>query len=181
MVNAVCVYCGSRTGAEPRYREEASQLGRALAARGVRLVYGGGSIGLMGIAADAALANGGQVTGVIPRFLAGKEIAHAGLTELVVTASMHERKQVMFDRSDAFLALPGGFGTLDEVFEMITWRQLGRHVKPVVLVNTAGYFDHLVAHIERSIAEGFVAPELRALYAVADDVPDALRILGIER
>ena len=179
MVSSVCVYCGSQVGDATLYRDSAARLGAALARARVRLVYGGGSIGLMGVCADAALASGGAVTGVIPRFLATKEVAHAGLADLVLVDSMHERKRVMFDRSDAFVALPGGYGTLDELFEMVTWRQLGRHEKPILLVNLGGFYDHLVAHVDRAIEAGFVAPRLRALLAVARDVDEALKQLGI--
>jgi uncharacterized protein (TIGR00730 family) len=176
MLRSVCIYCGSQVGRDPRFREAAAQLGRTLAARGLELVYGGGSVGLMGIAADACLGAGGKVIGVIPRFLCTKELAHAGLTQQIVVESMHERKWRMFEASDAFIALPGGFGTLDETLEMITWRQLGRHTCPIIFLNTAGFFDPLIAHFERSIEEGFVRPELRALYAVARDVDEALEI-----
>ncbi len=178
MLKALCVYCGSQIGADPRFREAAADLGRALGRRGITLVYGGGSVGLMGVVADAALAAGGRVVGVIPEFMCTVELAHPRLTEQVVVASMHERKRAMFERSDGFLALPGGFGTLDELLEMITWRQLGRHARPIVLLNVAGFFDGLLAHFERSIAAGFVRPELRALYAVAATVEEALALLG---
>jgi uncharacterized protein (TIGR00730 family) len=175
----ICVYCGAQEGSDPAFRAAAAELGRALAARDVGLVYGGGSVGLMGVLADAVLAAGGRVTGVIPGFLATKELLHAGLTEQIVVGSMHERKRTMFDRSDAFIVLPGGFGTLDETLEMITWRQLGRHERPIVLLNVAGFFDSLVAHFERAIATGFVRPELRALYAVAGSVEEALARAGV--
>lgn len=171
---AVCVYCGAQSGNDPRFREAAEALGRGLAARGATLVYGGGSVGLMGVVADAVLAAGGRAIGVIPRFLCTAELAHAGLTEQVVVGGMHERKRAMFDRSDAFIVLPGGFGTLDEALEMITWRQLGRHEKPIIFLNTAGFFDALIAHFERAIAAGLVRPEMRALYAVARDAGEAL-------
>jgi uncharacterized protein (TIGR00730 family) len=171
---AVCVYCGAQAGHDPRFAGAAAALGRALAARGLALVYGGGSVGLMGAVADAALAAGGRVVGVIPEFLATKELLHPRLTETVLVASMHERKRAMFERSRAFLVLPGGFGTLDEAFEMITWRQLGRHERPIVFVNVAGFFDSLLLHFERTIETGFVRPEYRALFALARDVEEAL-------
>jgi len=178
MIRGVCVYCGSQTGTDPRFREAAVELGRALAARAITLVYGGGSIGLMGVVADAALAAGGRVTGVIPSFLCTAELAHAGLTEQVVVDGMHTRKRVMFERSDAFIALPGGFGTLDEVLEMITWRQLGRHERPIIFLNVAGFFDPLIRHFDGAIESGFVRPELRSLYSVAGSVDEALAIAG---
>jgi uncharacterized protein (TIGR00730 family) len=171
---AACVYCGSQVGRDPRFRAAAEDLGRAFAARGITLVYGGGSIGLMGVCADATLAAGGRAVGVIPRFLCTAEVAHAGLSEQVVVESMHERKWAMFERSDAFIALPGGFGTLDELLEMITWRQLRRHDKPIIVLNVAGFFDPLLAHFERAIEAGFVAPALRRLYTVARGVDEAL-------
>lgn len=178
---AICVYCGSQTGRDPRFAEAARALGTALAARGVALVYGGGSVGLMGILADAVLAAGGRAVGVIPDFLCTAELAHRGLTEQIVVGSMHERKRVMFERSDAFLVLPGGVGTLEETLEMITWRQLGRHERPVIFLNTAGFFDPLLAHFERAIADGFVRPEYRALFGVASDVDRALALAGAPR
>ncbi len=177
---AVCVYCGSRAGADPRFRAAAEDLGRKIAARGWTLVYGGGSVGLMGALADAALAAGGRVVGVIPDFLCTKELAHERLTERIVVASMHERKRVMFERSRAFVVLPGGFGTLDEALEMITWRQLGRHARPVVFLDVAGFFQPLIAHFERAIGAGFIAPEHRALYAVAGTAGDALALAAGE-
>lgn len=179
-MDGVCVYCGSQTGRDPRFAEAAAAVGRGIARRGLALVYGGGSVGLMGVVANAALAAGGRVVGVIPEFLATRELLHASLTETVRVASMHERKRAMFERSGAFLALPGGFGTLDETLEMITWRQLGRHERPIVLLNTAGFFEALIAHFERSIAQGFVRPELRALYAVAGEPEQALEIACAE-
>jgi uncharacterized protein (TIGR00730 family) len=176
MFRNLCVYCGSQAGRDPRFRQAAEDLGTELGRRGLTLVYGGGRVGLMGIAADAALAAGGRVVGVIPGFLQTAELAHTGLTEQVVVDSMHERKRIMFERSDAFLALPGGFGTLDEMLEMITWRQLGRHDRPLIFLNVAGFFDPLIAHFERAIDAGFVRPELRALYSVARGVDEALGI-----
>ena len=151
-LSSVCVYCGSRVGSEPRYRDTAARTGRLLAERGIRLVYGGGRVGLMGVMADAALAGGGRVTGVIPGYLQAREVGHEGLSELLVVEDMHQRKQKMFDISDAFLALPGGIGTLDEAFEMVTWRQLALHSKPVVFVDDGGYWRPLLAFIEHVIA-----------------------------
>jgi uncharacterized protein (TIGR00730 family) len=154
----VCVFCGSSHGRDGVYRESAAAVGRLIAARGLGLVYGGGSVGLMGVVADAALASGGEVIGVIPEGLARAEIAHAGLSELHVVPGMHARKAMMASLADAFLALPGGFGTLDELFEIVTWSQLGLHRKPIALLNVAGYFDPLLTFLERAVADGFVAP-----------------------
>jgi uncharacterized protein (TIGR00730 family) len=169
----VCVFAGSSEGLRAEYRAAAEDLGRALAARGMGLVYGGASVGLMGALADASLAAGGEVIGVIPSALVAKEVAHHGLSELRVVASMHERKATMAGLADAFVALPGGWGTLEELFEVLTWAQLGLHRKPCGLFNVAGYFDGLLAFIDHTIAEGFVRREYRPLIAVAD-TPAAL-------
>lgn len=168
---SVCVYCGSRMGVSPVFAQAAADLGAAIARDGLTLVYGGASVGLMGVMADAALAAGGRVVGVIPRVLRAKELAHAGLTELVVTESMHERKAQMAARSDAFIALAGSIGTLDELFEMWTWAQLGLHAKPCVLINTAGYYDGLIDFLGRAQQEGFLRPSTRALLRVVPDMP----------
>src|SRR5215468_1481507 len=176
-IASVCVYCGSSVGANPRHAEAARQLGAELAAHGIRLVYGGGRIGLMGVVADAVLAGGGQVIGVIPEHLQVEERGHRGVTELRVVASMHERKNLMFELSDAFVILPGGFGTLDEAFEMLTWRQLRLHDKPILFLNIDGYwtpFDKLVDHF---IAEGFVRKNNRRLFAMVDAVEDVVPTL----
>ena len=165
----ICVFCGSQMGASPRYREAARDFGTLLAGRGLGLVYGGGDVGLMGVLADAVLAAGGHAWGVIPRSLADREVAHAGLTELEIVTSMHERKARMADLADAFVALPGGLGTLDELFEIWTWAQLGIHAKPIGLLNVLGYFDPLLAFLDRTVEEGFVRPEHRATAAVDDD------------
>jgi len=151
-IRRVCVFCGSRTGASPRYRDHAAALGARLVAEGWRLVYGGGRVGLMGALADAVLGRGGEATGVIPTGLMRRELAHRGLTELREVESMHERKAVMAALSDAFIALPGGFGTLEEIFEAVTWAQLGIHAKPCVLLNVDGFFDPLIAQLERAVA-----------------------------
>jgi uncharacterized protein (TIGR00730 family) len=169
----LCVYCGSKTGPRAAYPEAARALGARLAAEGVGLVYGGASVGLMGVVADAALEGGGEVIGVIPRGLAAKEIAHPGLTELLVVGSMHERKALMADLADAFVALPGGLGTLEEIAEALTWAQLGLHHKPCSLLNVAGYFDGLVAFLDHAVAEGLLRPEHRALVCV-EATPEAL-------
>src|SRR3970040_1966697 len=160
-MRAVCVYCGSRTGTRPLYAESAAMLGTRLAQQNLALVYGGGSVGLRRIAADAALAAGGEVIGVIPEQLVGWEVAHRGVTRLDIVANMHERKARMFDLSDAFVALPGGFGTLDEMFEMLTWRQLGLGDKPCAFLDVDGFYAPLVAMMDRMVDEGFLHPEQR--------------------
>jgi uncharacterized protein (TIGR00730 family) len=169
----ICVFCGSSAGGRPEYAAAARGLGERIAGRGLGLVYGGGNIGLMGVLADAALAAGGEVVGVIPAALQAKELAHTGLKELFVVGTMHERKARMADLSDAFAALPGGYGTLDELFEILTWAQLGIHAKPVGLLNTGGFFDPLLAALDHLTAERFVKPRHRALVRVAD-TPDQL-------
>jgi uncharacterized protein (TIGR00730 family) len=155
---ALCVFCGSSTGHAPRYREAAVAMGTAMAAAGTDLVYGGGHIGLMGVIADAVLAAGGRAIGVIPEALVARELAHSGLTELHVVATMHERKAMMADLSDGFIALPGGAGTLEEIFEQWTWAQLGIHAKPCGILDVDGYFAPLRAMVERMVAEGFLSP-----------------------
>jgi uncharacterized protein (TIGR00730 family) len=169
-LRAVCVFCGSYTGDRPEHARAATELGEELVARGASLVYGGGRIGLMGVIADSVLAAGGTVTGVIPEHLVSHEVAHSGLTELRVVGSMHERKQLMFDLSDAFIAMPGGLGTLEELLEITTWAQLGLHAKPIGLLDVRGYFAPLVTLVERAVVEGFVAAENRGLLIVASDV-----------
>lgn len=173
-MKSVCVYCGSSEGRRPEYAGAARALGRAIAERGLGLVYGGSSVGLMRLVADAALAAGGSVTGVIPEALVRKEIAHRGLTRLHVTASMHERKMLMAELSDGFVALPGGIGTLEELFEAWTWAQLGLHEKPCGLLNAAGYWDGLAAFLDHAVAERFVKEESRAMLLVSDDPGDLL-------
>jgi uncharacterized protein (TIGR00730 family) len=165
----ICVFCGSHAGHDPIYRSAAEELARVLVERGVGIVYGGGSVGLMGALADTALAAGGQVYGVIPQALAARELAHADLTELVVTADMHARKATMARLSDAFIALPGGYGTLDELFEIVTWCQLGLMHKPIALLDVDGYFEPLVRWVERATAEGFVPAEDAALLQSSSD------------
>lgn len=157
-LSRVAVFCGSKLGARPEYAEAAAALGAELAARGIGLVYGGGSVGLMGAIASATLAAGGEVIGVIPRKLLELEVGHSACTELVVVEDMHERKAKMAARADAFIAMPGGYGTLDESFEALTWTQLRYHAKPLGLLNVAGYFDLLIQFLERSVAEGFLRP-----------------------
>jgi uncharacterized protein (TIGR00730 family) len=177
-VNRVCVFCGSSEGRDPRYREAAAGLGQVLVRRGLGLVYGGAGVGLMRVLADAVLAHGGSVIGVIPHGLAAREVAHRGLSEIRVVPSMHARKALMADLSDAFLALPGGFGTLDELFESVTWAQLGIHRKPVALLNVAGYFDGLVRFLDHAVHEAFISPTNRKLVAVADQPEQALDLLA---
>ena len=168
----ICVYCGSSPGANPVHREAAENLGALLAARGIGLVYGGGNVGLMGIVADAALQAGGEVIGVIPTALMDKELGHAGVTKLHVTASMHERKQLMADLRDGFISLPGGIGTLEELFETFTWLQLGFHGKPVGLLNVAGFYDHLLAFLRHAADERFLGPaHLESLLVETDAGP----------
>ena len=166
---AVCVFCGSSPGARPGYRHAAEALGRALADQGRTLVYGGGNVGLMGAVADAALAGGGRVIGVIPQHLVSREIAHTGVTELRVVDSMHARKQLMADLAGTFVLLPGGLGSLEEFFEVWTWGQLGLHRKPYGVLNVEGYFDPLLALLDHAVAERFVRPEHRNLLIVDDD------------
>ena len=178
-IPAVAVFCGSRSGNDPAYRDAAQALGQGLARAGLRLVYGGGRIGLMGVLADAALAEGGTVTGVIPEFLTRREVAHAGITELVVTDSMHSRKQRMFQAADAFISLPGGLGTLDETIEIITWRQLRLHAKPILICDVAGSAAPFVAVIDAAVEADFAAPEARQLFEVLDGVPAVLRRLAV--
>jgi uncharacterized protein (TIGR00730 family) len=174
----VCVFCGSSDGGRPEYREAAVALGRQLAEARLGLVYGGAHVGLMGVLADSALASGGEVIGVIPRALAVREVAHRHLTKLYVVETMHQRKAKMVKVSDAFVALPGGFGTLDEFFEVLTWCQLGIHCKPCLLVNTCRYFDGLLQFLDTAVEQGFLKPENRALVHQAPDPGKALPILS---
>jgi len=169
----VCVFCGARTGTSPVYGEAAAALGRRIGERGLGLVYGGARVGMMGLLADAALAAGASVLGVLPRSLSTVEVAHAGLTELVLVDGLHARKARMTAESDAFIALPGGFGTLDELFEALTWAQLGLHTRPLGLLNVEGFWDPLVATVERQVKEGFVTPADGARLSV-EAQPDAL-------
>jgi uncharacterized protein (TIGR00730 family) len=178
-VKSVCVFTGSSAGTRPEYREAARDLGRLLAERGIGLVYGGARVGLMGAVADAALEAGGSVIGVIPEALVAREIAHTALTELHVVGSMHERKALMADLSDAFVALPGGWGTLEEFFEVLTWALLGFHSKPCALLNVGGYFDRLLAFVEHAAAEGFVRQNPRELVLVADEPVALLQRLAL--
>jgi len=173
-MKSICVYCGSNPGTKPAYREAATLLGRTLAQRNIQLVYGGGNVGLMGVVADAVLDAGGRVLGVIPESLEKLEVAHRGLTELRVVRSMHERKLIMADHSDAFIALPGGIGTAEEIFEVFTWSQLGIHLKPCGLLNVAGFFDGFVSQISRMVNDGFLREEQARQLIIADAVPEIL-------
>jgi uncharacterized protein (TIGR00730 family) len=172
-LGAITVFCGSNHGADPAYTAAAVALGTALAERDIGLVYGGGDVGLMGEVADAVLAGGGRVTGVIPQHLWDKEVGHSGLTELLVVESMHERKLAMADRADAFIALPGGVGTFEELFEAITWTQLGIHEKPVGLLDVAGFYAPLRAFLDQTVAAGFLKPGHRSMIVEADE-PEAM-------
>ena len=172
-IQRVCVFCGSRLGNDGVYRQAAIELGRLLVQRGYGLVYGGGHVGLMGVIADAVLSEGGEVDGFIPNAMVSRELAHLNVTRQHVVASMHERKARMSELADAFIAMPGGFGTFEELFEIITWAQLGIHHKPIGLLNVTGYFNPLQGLIELAISQGFVRPEHRQL-AVIEDQPAAL-------
>ena len=168
-MKSVCVFCGSHTGRGEIYKSAARRFGEELARRGLTLVYGGGKVGLMGIVADSVLENGGRVVGVIPRFLMEREVGHGGVTELLIVENMHERKATMAEYADAFVALPGGVGTLEEIFEAWTWMMLGLHNKPVGLLQVGNYFDPLLAYLDRTVEEGFVSTGHRRLLKVSDD------------
>jgi uncharacterized protein (TIGR00730 family) len=174
---SLCVYCGSRHGGRDAFAESARRVGQLLGEAGAQLVYGGGNVGLMGVVADATLAAGGRVVGVIPQALVQREVGHRGLSEQHVVPDMHQRKRLMAERADAFLALPGGIGTLEELFEVWTWRQLGYHDKPVGLLNVAGYFDPLLSFMDRCVSEGFLDAAQRAVPLVDDDPVGMLKRL----
>lgn len=177
-LRSLCVYCGAAAGRDPDFAADAERLGSLLARANVRLIYGGGSVGLMGIVARSVLRHGGKVTGIIPQFLKDREIMLGEASELIVTSDMHERKRLMFDRADAFLALPGGIGTLEETIEMMTWAQLGQHLKPIALANLKGFWDPLVALLTHMADGGFVHGTARPLYTVIDRIEDVLPTLG---
>jgi hypothetical protein len=177
ILKRVCVYCGSSSGNDLAYANAARELGTALAQRGLGLVYGGGRVGLMGTIADAVLAAGGEVIGIIPEALVKMEVAHHGLADLRVVQSMHERKALMVDLCDAFIALPGGYGTLDEFCEVLTWAQLGLHQKPHGLLNVRGYFDSLLAFFDHAVATGFIRPAHREFIHTSTDVNQLLDLL----
>lgn len=180
-VKRLAVYCGSSMGADPRFAELTRELGAAMAARGVDLVYGGGRRGLMGVIADAVLAGGGRVYGVIPQALVDLEVAHKGLTELHKVASMHERKAKMTELTDAFVAIPGGIGTLDELFEAWTWNALGYHSKPFALLNAGGFWDRMIGFLDHVTESGFLSPARRAQLIVADTIEETFEKLDAAR
>jgi uncharacterized protein (TIGR00730 family) len=175
----VAVFCASADGSNPIYKAAAEELGRAIASHGIGLIYGGATVGLMAAAADAALAHGGHVVGVIPEVLVDLEVAHGGLSELHVTRTMHSRKELMGRRADAFVILPGGFGTLEELFEVLAWQTLKLHAKPILLLNTLGFYDPLLRFLDHCVAEGMLKQKNREIVLVAATVPEALTTLGI--
>ncbi|MEI9982982.1 MAG: TIGR00730 family Rossman fold protein [Aliidongia sp.] len=177
-VRSLCVYCGSSNVVAPKFLEAAYALGRLIGRAGIGLVYGGGRVGLMGRVADGALAEGGKVTGIIPHHLHQREIAHGAVKDLILVDSMHERKQRMAELSDAFAIMPGGYGTLDEMFEILTWRQLGLHDKPIVLVDLDGYWQTLERMVDHFAAEGFISPTNRALYQRVESIDEVLPALA---
>lgn len=177
-IRSLCVYCGSSGAVETQYREAASELGARLARAGIEVVYGGGKVGLMGLLADAALAAQGKVTGIIPSHLRDAEVAHHGITELIVVDSMHERKRLMAERADAFAILPGGIGTLDEMFEIVSWKQLRLHGKPILLVDIGGYWGPLRALLDHIVAHGFARPETRRLLQVVPSISALMTALS---
>jgi uncharacterized protein (TIGR00730 family) len=177
-VTRLCVYCGSAAGLDRRYQAAARELGEALAKAGIELVFGGGRVGLMGVLADAVLAGGGQVVGIIPQRLRDAELAHPGAGELVIVGSMHDRKRLMAERADAFAILPGGIGTLDETFEILTWRQLGLHDKPIFLVDVAGYWQPLRDLLDHLIAQGFTRSLVPSLLEIVPNVAELMRALA---
>lgn len=176
--SSICVYCGSSADVAQSYKDAAVHLGRVAGERGIEIIYGGGRVGLMGRVADGVLAAGGSVVGIIPRHLHDREVAHPGVSELLVVDTMHERKQLMAEQADAFVVLPGGYGTLDEMFEIITWRQLGLHDKPLVLVDLFGYWAPLAELLDTIIDTGFAQPECRQLYRTVTSVAEILPALG---
>jgi uncharacterized protein (TIGR00730 family) len=177
VLSSICVFCGSNGGADPAYLAAAETVGAGLARRGIRVVYGGGRVGMMGAVADAARAAGGEVVGVIPQQIFDLEIGHTGLNDLRVVGSMHERKALMAELSDAFVALPGGIGTLEELFEVYTWAQLGIHAKPLALLDVAGYYQPLAAFLDHAVAQRFLRSETRAMLTVVDDLDGLLATL----
>lgn len=176
-MNSIAVFCGSAPGSDKQFREEAYALGKTLAEAGIRLVYGGGRNGLMGCVADGALEAGGKVTGVIPEFLKKEEVLHTGLSELITTTNMHERKLIMNERAEGFITLPGGFGTLEELFEIITWSQLGLHNKPVGILNCNGYYDHLFSLLDHMMSGELLKPEYRKKLLGSSDREELLTLM----
>lgn len=179
MIENVAVFCASADGNHPAYRTVARELGRALAQRKIGVVYGGAKVGLMQAVADGALAAGGRVVGVIPTVLVDLEVAHDGLTELHITDTMHTRKALIGQRSDAFIALPGGFGTFEEMFEVLAWQTLKLHAKPILLLNTNGFYDKLLEFLDHCVGQGMISPQKREIVLVAGTVEEALRMLGV--
>jgi uncharacterized protein (TIGR00730 family) len=177
-IKSVCVYCGSASKVDERYKAHAADLGKRLAEQGLNLIYGGGRVGLMGITADAALNAGGKVVGIIPAHIQEMEVEHHGLTELHVVDSMHTRKRMMAERADAYVVLPGGFGTLDETFEIITWKRLGLHNKPIILLDDNGFWQPLLKLLEHLIDTGFALPRDRGLYKVANTLDEVMQLLN---
>lgn len=172
MIKSIAVFCGSGKGLNAEYENAAKELGAFLSQQKIRLIYGGGNIGLMGIIADAVIQHGGEVTGVIPGFLMQKEVGHTGLTELIIVDTMHQRKQIMCDRSDAFITMPGGFGSMDEFFEILTWKQLNLHHKPIGLLNVNGYYNQLIGLINYMNKEQFVSDTNKALFITGDSIEE---------
>jgi len=179
-IRRLCVYCGASGAVEAQFREAASELGARLAAAGIELIYGGGGVGLMGLLADAALSAGGRVTGIIPRRLLDAEVAHPGVTELVVVDNMHDRKRLMAEKADAFAVLPGGIGTLDELFETLSWKQLELHDKPILLVDIGDYWAPLRALLDHIVVNGFARPQTRGLLHVVPSVSTLMTALSEE-
>lgn len=178
---SICVFCGSRHGANPSHRAAAEAVGSGIAARGWRLIYGGGGVGLMGVTANAAINGGGQVIGVIPEFLRAQEAGHEGVDDLIITDGMHDRKQIMFNMADAFLVLPGGIGTMDETVEILTWRQLGKHNKPIVMMDLGGYWRPLLAAFDGAVENEFMSQGTVDLLDIVDDVEGAFKLLEAQR
>ena len=177
-ITAAAVFCGSRHGHDPAYAAASTALGQGLAQAGIRLVYGGGQVGLMGVIADAVIQSGGEVLGIIPDFLKRREVAHQGPVALVVTETMHDRKRQMFEAADAFIMMPGGLGTFDETIEVTTWRQLGLHDKPILICNIAGWADPYLAMLATAVHDGFADATTRTLFTVLPDIPAVLRFLA---
>lgn len=169
-MNSLLVYCGANAGTNPMYKDAAEQVGRTLAEQKIRLIYGGGSVGLMGVVADAVLAHGGEVTGIIPHFIDAFEVGHKSLTEMIKVDTMHQRKALMEQLTDGIITLPGGYGSMDELFEILSWAQLGLHQKPIGLLNVNGFYDHLIKQLDVMVEEGFLKAENRELLLVSDSI-----------
>lgn len=181
MLSSIAVFCGSSTGTDPDFAQHTQSLGKLMAQHEIEIVYGAGNVGLMGVLADAALAENGKVVGVIPHFLKEWEVCHTGLTELIVVDTMHQRKAIMAERAEGFLILPGGFGTLDEFFEILTWRQLHLHDKPIGILNWKGYYDHLLAHTAKMMEEGYLRKENMDLFVVDSSAENLLEQMKLNR